>query len=106
MNLAARSPKQKAEESPRVTFKQEEEDSEDEAKPPPRASKKFKAGKTYKSRMVYDKELDDATKKAWTAAYKAHCKRHPNSMEAKNKQKVDKEEETVGRALESYCGNQ
>ncbi len=35
--------------------------------------------------MVLGKEWDDDTKKAWTAAFKAHCKRYPNSMEAKRK---------------------
>ncbi len=80
------------EEFPRVCFQQDNKEYEDEAKPPSRPSKKIKAGKAYKSGMEYNTEWDDATKKAWTTAYKykVHCKKHTNSMETKQSRKAAK----------------
>ena len=85
MNLTPRSPKHKAVDSPRVTFKQEE-DSNDEAQPLLCTSKKFKVGKPYKSGMEWDENWSKATKKSYAKAYNKFSKKNPRSKEAKKKE--------------------
>ena len=85
MNLASRSPKRKAVDSPRVTFKEDDSDN----KPPPcrRATKKFKVGKPFKTGMKFDESWDKATQKAFTDGRNEFVKKNPKSMEAKKRKR-------------------